>query len=63
LLFLRPIFGCDNDDSSSDDVDRISDCDFEVRPIFGCKDNESLSDESNERCDCDSEAIHSEVMV
>jgi hypothetical protein len=58
--FLRPIFGCQDDDSSSGDVCGISDCDFEARPIFGCKDNESLSDDSNERSDCDSEAIHSE---
>jgi hypothetical protein len=43
----------------SDDVDGISDCDFEARPIFGCKDNESSSDDSNERSDCNSEAIHS----
>jgi hypothetical protein len=57
--FLRPIFGCKDDDSSSDDVDGISDCDFEARPIFGCKDNESSSDDSNERSDCNSEAIHS----
>jgi hypothetical protein len=57
--FLRPIFGCQDDDSSSSDIGGISDCDFEARPIFGCKDNESLSDDSNERSDCNSEAIHS----
>jgi hypothetical protein len=58
--FLMPFFGCQDDDLSSNDVDGISECNFEVRPIFGCKDNESLSDDSNERSDCDSEAIHSE---
>jgi hypothetical protein len=57
--FLRPIFGCEDNDSSSNDIDGISDCDFEARPILGCKDNESSSDDSNERSDCNSEAIHS----
>jgi hypothetical protein len=57
--FLRPIFGCQDNDSSSGDVCGISDCDFEARPIVGCKNNESLSDDSDERSDCDSEAIHS----
>jgi hypothetical protein len=57
--FLRPIFGFQDDDSSSGDIGGISDCDFEARLIFGCKDNESLSDDSNERSDCNSEAIHS----
>jgi hypothetical protein len=33
--FMRPIFGCKDDDSSSDDVAGISDCDFEARPMFG----------------------------
>jgi hypothetical protein len=57
--FLRPIFGCEDDDLSSDDIEGISDCDFEARPILGCKDNESSSDDSDERSDCNSEAIHS----
>ena len=58
--FLRLIFGCQDDDSSSSDVCGTSDCDFEARPIFECKDNESSSDDSDERSDCNSEAIHSE---
>jgi hypothetical protein len=57
--FLRPIFGCKDNDLLSDDVDVISDCDFEVRLIFGCEDNESLSDDCLESSDCNSEAIHS----
>jgi hypothetical protein len=48
---------------SSNDVDGISDCDFEVRPILGCKDNESLLDDSDERSDCNSEAIYSKSSI
>jgi hypothetical protein len=57
--FMRPIFGCKDNDSSSDDVDGISDGDFEARPIFGCKDNNSLSEDSDDISDCNSEAIGS----
>ncbi len=59
--FMRPIFGCKDNDSSSDDIDGISDCNSEARPIFGCKDNDSLSEDSDEISDCDSEAICSKI--